>query len=360
MLISKLYACIDSKKTAVLYGLLLPRKAATLIICILVVAGLTALRPCAIEAAEITARASVGYDANPAQEKNGKGSGFAGYAFGLTHRFNLFESVDLEILPDLEYQDLWDGGDNHRISLEMVLLPAASNKRFLPYVFAGAKAVRDQLVPIDEHNEFGLGAGADWLISSRYTLGIEVGWHSLNYLSDAYPFAHGPQNQNTGQGLQNGMQNGMQNGPVPGQSNSIWNQPVSARNDDKLSAGLDLDIFIIPSLSWTIGLDYVHLDSSLEMESYWQISPTIKLYWSFLDQWRLFVKLMWERKEYPKIQDTFPDNTNVSRSKSAQIQVSRFFGNLEVFTKLLLERGDYVDQESYHQKVIQCGISLSF
>lgn len=323
-------------------------------------------------AGEFIFQTSVGYDSNPGLETDGDGTGFSRYTLGFSQIFNLCDIAVLEMLPEIDYQAYWDVEDNQRFSLETYILPKASNNQFLPFFSVGVSAIRDQLITIDERNEVSLGTGADWLISSRYTLSFEGRLLFLNYMSESEPFAYGPPktpapppepgiDPGPGEVMGIGNQSDVENDPGNDPLYPQLDNPAPARDDRKYSMKINLERFISPSLSGSIGMECAYLDASLDMESYWQLSPRIWINWSFLSQWRVLFDLMYERRAYHKIQDSIPGSKETNHTQIAEIQIIRSFKNMDLFSKFWFEHGEHVlDQESYTKKMIQCGISLSF
>jgi hypothetical protein len=65
-----------------------------------------------------------------------------------------------------------------------------------PFSGGEVAAYRDRLIPADERNEGMVGVNADWILSSRLTLGFEQSFRWLGYLNWAKPFSGKGQGRN--------------------------------------------------------------------------------------------------------------------------------------------------------------------
>lgn len=340
-------------------------------------------------AAEINFTSSVGYNANPALESetgNGtdiKGSPFSSHTLAMEQIFNLADKFTIDISPSVNYQNLWKVADNHQFKIDLSISPASSWERVMPYIFTNASLYRDSLLKPDERDEFTLGAGAEIVLSSRYTLCFENAWQRISYLEDAPLFFHAGRNLH-----KNGTANSI-NSP---QSEILtlddpFEHSYNARDDVNMLLKANLDIFVLPSLTTSIGLKYDYLASSLDAESFWQLTPDIKAVWNFANQWQLVVATQLESRKYFDIHDAFPDSLDtgynnasglseisdpsinseiltirdVNYTTSLDLRLAYFWKSVELFADFFIEHGEYpLNNESYNQKVIQCGFSLSF
>ena len=133
------------------------------------------------------------------------------------------------------------------------------------------------------------------------------------------------------------------------------------RDNRLLSTGVDLDILILPSLTGRVYGAYGDLNSSLDMESFREIQAGAALSWEPAAQWLVGVEATWYRTQYYSVPDNITSVRRINYSWSAGLQVSRFWGDLEVFGQVGWKSGDApLDYESYTETVIQCGLSYSF
>lgn len=324
-------------------------------------------------AADIVTEAYAGYDSNPSETSDGKGSGFTSFSLGVTGQCPLGETLILEMFPMFHYQDLWDFQDNYLFSAELSLAPRVPVGSFLPRLFMRGQAYRDGYIEEDERNEFALGAGVDWLVNGRYTLLFEGAWQSIRHLSPSAPFPR--------VSWEPGKASGQGEG-----GNSMFYEEQPAREDTDVELRVGIEIFLTPDLTGTVSVQYNQVDSSLDIESYRQITPEIKLAWQFRDQWRLTANGSWEYRDYTNLDDSSGgcgcdtgmgagsgsgnmgmgggDETilrEITRGFFLGLQVSRFFDTMEVFAHVSRETGEYpLDNEEYERVVMQCGVSWSF
>ncbi len=341
----------------------------------------------AVYAAEITFSSSAGYSSNPALEPDRldtkiKDSPFSTHTLLLEERFKIGEKFAVDFSPSITYQNLWELPDNHQVNVGLSLSPAASRSRFSPYIFANALLYRDDLVEPDQRDEFTLGAGAEIILSGRYTFAFESAWQCISYLKDAPIFFRETQNFN--------------NLPNPNTLtyDESLNMIYSAKDDVNMMLKTRLDIFLLPALTASVGLNYDYLVSSLDAESFWQITPNIKVVWDFAQNWQFTALTQVERRNYFDIDKvlcngnqsanangnqlqqnasnyqniTIGSGTNpqqeireINYTASLNLRAAYFWNNVEIFTDFLVEHGEYpLNRESYNQKVIQCGFSWSF
>lgn len=341
-----------------------------------------------VYAAEITFSSSAGYSSNPTLASNPpqlqpeaqvKGSPFSTHTLSLEHTFTVAEKFSVDFSPSITYQNLWELPDNHQFNVGLSLSPAASRTRFSPYIFANALLYRDDMVEPDHRDEFTLGAGGEIILSGRYTFAFESAWQRISYLKDAPIFFRETQNFN--------------NLPNPNTltSDEPLNMIYNAKDDVNMMLKTRLDIFLLPALTASLGLSYDHLVSSLDAESFWQVTPDIKVVWDFAEQWRFTAQTQIERRKYFDIDKvlgnadqsgngnqlqnntsdygsiTIGNNTNpqhireINYTTSLNLRTAYFWNDVEIFTDFLVEHGEYpLNRESYNQKVIQCGFSWSF
>ncbi len=324
------------------------------------------------EAVDLTAELTAGYDSNPALTDPSDASGFSVYALRAGQPFALAEDLSMDLSVEGKYQDYWSVGDNYRLQAGTSLTYVLANGRFLPSVMGEVAAYRDALIEADERNEAMAGIGGDWIISNRLTLGIEQTFRWLSYLNWAKPFSGKGQGRKADKGGKGGKHfstafrperawQTSQGDPGPGKGNGQLNTLYPPRDNRLLSTALDLDIFILSSLTGRVYATYGDLDSSLDMESYREMQSGAALSWFPAPQWLVGVEATWSRTEYHRVPENITRVRRTNYTWSAGIQVSRFWGDLELFGQAGWKSGDApLDYESYTQTVIQCGLSYSF
>jgi hypothetical protein len=330
------------------------------------------------EAFDLSAELAAGYDSNPALSDPSDGSGFSNYALGADHFVPLSNDLALDLSVAGRYQDYWSVGDNYRLQTGAALSYSMAEGRFLPSLVGEVAAYRDALIETDARNEAMVGVNADWILSSRLTLGFEQSFRWLGYLNWAKPFSGKGQGRNPGNQRQGGKKasaassfnlsgspgnkgNGKGKGKGSGKGNSQLNILSPPRNNFLMTTGMDLDVFILPELTGRLYAAYGNLNSSLDMESFGEIQAGAALSFIPAEQWQTVFEATWYRTDYNSVPE---DITRVRRTNyiwSAGMQISRFWGDFELFAQLGWKSGDApLDYESYQQTVIQCGLSYTF
>jgi len=325
-----------------------------------------------VEAVNLTAELTTGYDANPALSDPSDGSGFSTYALRAGQPFDLAEKLLLDLSVEGKYQQYWSVEDNYRLQTNGALSYVMADGRFIPMLMGEAAVYRDGLIEADERNEVMVGLGADWIISNRLNLGVAQTYRWLNYLNWALPFSGKGQGRRTadkgggGKGRSSSLQSeGIWDARSPVLDAGKGKRPLDTlyppRDNRLLSTSLDLDIFIAAPFTARVYAAYGDLDSSLEMESYRELDLGIALSWFPAPQWLAGVEATWSRMDYYQVPDHMTCVRNVNTIWSAALQISRFWRNFEFFGALGWKSGDApLDYESYAQTVIQCGLSYSF
>jgi hypothetical protein len=296
-------------------------------------------------ATEFLLEASAGYNSNPAKDEQSKGSGFTDHRLAVIEEFDPAQTLKVTIMSSAAYQNLWEMEDNHQFKIEGSIVSKASGARLLPYLFGSAYFNRDGLIESDERNEYTLGAGADWLALRRCTFSVEHAWKRIDYLSGSVPFAHGSGKMTRGA-----------SSPV-----RKVQQPNPAADDVGMTVDVTLEMFISPSLKASATMGVERLNSSVDMESYWQLTPGMNIQWNIVPFWQLMLDFQAERRNYNEIKRERGDIRESNDRHSMEMKLSRFWGKLEVFADFFIEQGEYpLNRESYHQQEAQCGISWSF
>jgi hypothetical protein len=97
------------------------------------------------------------------------------------------------------------------------------------------------------------------------------------------------------------------------------------------------------------------------MESYRQIEAGIALIWEPLEKWRMEARAGWYRTEYNHVPESLTRIRKANQARSIGVQVSRFWGPLELYGEVQLQDGESpLGYESYTRQVVQCGLSWSF
>ncbi len=328
------------------------------------------------KAMDLSAELHAGYDSNPALSDPSDGSGFSGYGLGAGQSFLLFEDLSLHLSAEGRYQDYWSVGDNYRLQAGTALSYVLAGGKFLPSLIGEAAVYRDRLIEADERNEGMAGITADWILTKRITLGFEQTFRWLGYLNWAKPFSGKGQGRNVhsggGQGGGGGKNASATTGshrvwaaqpsdPGRGNGNSELNRLYSPRDNRLTATGVDLDIFLLPTLNGRVYGAYGDLNSSLDMESFREIQVGAALSWKPAEHWLVGVEATWYRTQYYSVPDTITTVRRMNYSWWTGLQVSRFWGKLEFFGQAGWKSGEApLDYETYSQTVIQCGLSYSY
>ncbi|NQU15239.1 MAG: hypothetical protein HQ561_13890 [Desulfobacteraceae bacterium] len=324
------------------------------------------------EAVDLLAELTAGYDSNPALSDPSDGSGFSVYGLGAGHVFTLSEDLALDLSVEGRYQDYWSVGDNYRVQAGTALSYVLAEGRFLPSLIGEVAAYRDALIEADERNEAMVGIRADWIVSNRLTLGFEQTFRWLGYLNWAKPFSGKGQGRQVDNGGKGGKTFSAASRPEgqwalppldqgPRKENGQLNKLYPPRNNRLMVTGVGLDIFILPSLTGRVYAAYGDLNSSLDMESFREIQSGVAFSWVPATQWRVGVEGVWYRTEYYSVPQNITCVRPTNITWSSGVQVSRFWGDFELFGQVGWKSGDApLDYESYTQTVIQCGLSYSF
>jgi len=327
------------------------------------------------EAVDLLAELTAGYDSNPALSDPSDGSGFSVYGLGAMHSFVLSKDLALHLSAEGRYQDYWSVGDNYRVQAGTELSYVLADGRFLPSLIGEVAAYRDALVEADERNEAMAGIAAGWILTKRLTLGFEQTFRWLSYLNWAKPFSGKGQGRNVNNGGESGKGEkgssaaarsqwagaATMSGQGKGKGNRELNQLYPPRDNRLMVTGIDLDIFILPSLTGRVYGAYGDLNSSLDMESFREIQAGGALSWIPAEQWLVGIEATWYRTQYYSVPENITRVRLINYSWSAGLQVSRFWGDVEFFGQAGWKSGDApLDYQSYTQTVIQCGLSYSF
>lgn len=325
------------------------------------------------QAVDLTGELTAGYDSNPALIDPPEASGFSVYALRAGQPLILTDDLGFELSVEGRYQDYWSVGDNYRLQVDGAMTYTLADGHFFPALIGEVAAYRDALIEADERNEAMLGIRAEWIISKRATLGFEQSYRWLNYLNWAMPFSGKGQG---GQDVQGGKKGGTSTpdyqsdkgwGPLlwSPESSGKGKSPLYAlyppRDNRLLSTGLNLDIFMTSSLTGQVYTSYGDLNGSLDMESYREIQAGASVSWAPAPEWLVVMEAAWFRTDYHKVPSTIAHVRETNDVWSAGFQVSRFWGDIELFGQAGWKSGDApLNYESYTQTVIQCGLSYSF
>lgn len=329
--------------------------------------------PASAGAVDLTSELASGYDSNPALIDPSEGSGFSLYAFRAGQPLSLTEALALDLSVEGRYQDYWSVGDNYRLQADGSFTVALADGRFLPALVGEAAAYRDALIEADERDEAMAGIRADWILSKRVTLGLEQTCRWLRYRNWAMPFSGKGQGGMDGRNAKNsdhfsetphserGRSPFRPEVEPPMRRRSPLQTLYPPRDNRLLSTTLDLDAFLLPSLTGRVFVEYGDLDASLDMESYREIVGGIALSWFPAPEWLVEMDAAWQRTDYHDVPETLTHVRETNHVRSAGIQISRFWRGFEFFGHAGCKSGDApLDYASYTQMVIQCGLSFSF
>lgn len=358
----------------------------TYLLLTLSLALITVYLPTPLYCAELFFNTSLGHNSNPAAEPNARGALFSNYTLSVEHGLSMADKFKLDLTSWVSHESLEGLPDNHQFNANISLSPVNSGKRVTPYLFCSAYLYRDSLIPSDERNRFTLGGGANIILSGRYTLIVEHSWQSIRYLKDAPLLFLPPMDRK--------IRNNSSLQPMP--QPPPQEQVHDARKDLSLMFNTHLNIFFTPSLTASTGLGYEYLSSSLNPESYWQLTPFAECFLNFNDQWQLTMAGQLEARRYIKIHQAFegnlkPDPINphphnsdadiheingeekihgeplptirdVTYTGSLNLGVHYFpSAPLEIFTEFSVVHGQYaLNDESYTERIVKCGFVWSF
>ena len=323
-------------------------------------------------AVNLLAELAAGYDSNPALSDPADGSGFSVYALGADHYFVLGKDLSLDLSVGGRYQDYWSVGDNYRLQTGTALSYVMAEGRFIPSLVGEVAAYRDRLIPADERNEGMAGINADWILSSRLTLGLEQSFRWLGYLNWAKPFSGKGQGRNPNSGGNKGQGGGHasdaswdlyedEGNQHSGKGNGTLNTLYPPRNNFLMTTGASLHVFMTSTLTGRIYAAYGDLNASLDLESFRELQAGTAISWVPADPWLVVFELTGFRTYYNSVPDDLTRVRRTNYSWSAGMQVSRFWGDFEIFGQLGWKSGEApLDYESYRQTVVQCGLSYSY
>ena len=317
-------------------------------------------------AGDVSVDMSAGYNSNPTEARTGEGSGFSEFSASLFQEVSPSEGWNLDLMPRATYQNFWERSDNYSLGADVLLVPKVPWGHVLPGLFAKGYLYRDNLVEADERNEFALGTRVDWFVSARSSLSLEASWRNVGYLSESAPFSGNRPGQ--GFGSQGGVVKSSGTKAMAGSGQALAD-PAPARDDRDLRCTAAVEPFLLPNLSGTLSLDYGDLDSSLDMESYRQLTPSVNVVWLFMENWQLAMDVAMEYRDYHELEAVLEtageaDSVKVrekNKTGTMIVEIRRYFDSLEVFARYGVARGEYpLNDESYTQQIVQCGISLSY
>ena len=337
--------------------------------------------------AELVLSNAVGYNTNPAAEPEAQGSAFSEHNlwFGENFRFN--DALLLDVGASANYQILKAFPDNHQLSLDLTLSQISTQGRISPYLFSSLSVFSDDLIPSDDRNVFTLRVGADITLSGRTSLMVSSSY-KYSHFKDNAPLMFLPPLE------KNGQRPLFSPAHLPDDTiERIYN----ARREHAFIVDTSLQLFLTPQLTASAGLNVEYTHSSLNLESYWQLTPSISLFQQIKDRWQLTMTGSLAAKKYIDL-DKIYSNTPCQSSdafgngqsngignqcgngKMAGTGMGRvliddlpltprldvglhFFPNatFEIFSTFSLEHGEYpLNGDDYTEKVIKCGFSCSF
>lgn len=367
------------------------------------------LVPPAGHAEHFSVESSAGYDDNPAQTNDRKGSGFTFHRASMFDSWQLGGGASFTGLLEGSYQNYTRVGDNYFLKARGELERPVLGGRLVPALFLETNAYRDDYIREDDRDQYLAGMRLSWLFSRHMTFSLEGACSRLNYKHAAYSYAEpsgstaaaaglssltgmtrnlisagsrvgtlvARRNRKSkaygggGPGYPRGTRGGQEALPannVPGAGGGSGSgsgfdlQDLSvkktSRNDHLANGDFICDLFLTPTVYGTVTAGYARLHSTDNFETYRQLHAHASLMWDFAAAWRVQLEAGLWRTAY----DESPLRMKrTDKTFSAGAQLSRFFGPVEVYGKTFwLKNNSKVNSEFYHQMVTQCGFSLYF
>jgi hypothetical protein len=336
---------------------------------------------------------SAGYNDNPEEVEDGRGSTFARYSLSVDRSF-FFSPLGAyaDVSVSGAYQAYARLEDNYGAGVSAELVRPWFNGVLLPSLTCEVGILRDELVEEDERNEFAVGAGITWAVNRYMELTVDRSWKWLDYRHETRPFSgRGAGHLSSGPGRQTsglrsttaavspgygesspggwggqheggkgegGEDSGGQGcGQPGGQCDGAGQEPL--RRDDRLeTTGVVWSLFPGSDITCAFSADYLRLYSSSHLEAFRQVRLGVQTAWEPARSWSIGLGFDWFRTEY----DKGPRNTErTDYARHAALGISRFFGSYEVFVVVdWFENDSPVESESYTETVTQCGLAWSF
>jgi hypothetical protein len=322
---------------------------------------------------------SLGFDSNPAQQRDGPALGFAEFALGAAQPLPFLSGLRLE--ADVWLRDYAGKNDNGRLDLGLL------TSRFFGTtqvdLWAEAGAYRDQLVTTDERNEAALGTLIRRPLGASFDLALFAERRWLDYRNPSLPWAgrpggiglsiqgQRPERPNGDQGA-NIAAHDATNGPVNagcglGQGRSTQAHPQDRcpprispqqRNDrfDRLS--LEATWLPMARLSVTLGLDSGWRDSSIALDSYRQQATRLALTVDPSPTWSLTAEAGLSRRDYWKAPQTLE---RIDDQRWIGLELHRWLAQGALYCSL-----DHIDSrstikiEGFTQWITACGWQRPF
>lgn len=310
--------------------------------------------PSVAECADFSLETSAGYNDNPAQTNNRKGSGFIFHRAGLSDTWQLGGGASFMGLLEGSYQNYTRVGDNYFLKARGELTRPVLGSRLVPALLMEANSYRDDYMPEDDRDQYLAGLRLSWIYSRFMTLSLEGTYSRLNYKNSSYSYAEPQGQEASAAGLLSPAGSGS------GTEADLQDLSVvkTSRNDHLTNGDFICDLFLTPTVYGSILTGYSRLHSTDDFETYRQVHASTRLTWDMTEVWRLQLESGLWRTAY----DESPLHTNrTDKTFFAGAQVSRFFGPVEVYGKMTwLKNNSKVNSEFYHQMVTQCGFSWYF
>ncbi|MFD2111549.1 hypothetical protein [Thiorhodococcus fuscus] len=301
---------------------------------------------------ELSGEASVGYDTNPAQSHASEDLAFARIALGAAKTLTLDQS-DLRFALDGWYRDYAADNDSYRLALSSAWSrPTARDRGLLTLSVAGA-IYRDALVPADARNEAALTLRYDRILNARDTVGLSAEVRRLDYRNPSLPWSGRP---GSGSGLQLSHGRGKTSGRQgPGRQSAAREQ---RRDDQRSTIALDASHAWSPALSTRITLAHARNASTVALESYDRSGIGFSARFMLNHSWLLESGLGWSRSDYSHTQRRLERR---DEELNAALVIRHRLGARELFCGLdWLNDKSTIDERSFRQQVIQCGMAWSF
>ena len=196
-----------------------------------------------------------------------------------------------------------------------------------------------------------------WILSSRLTLGLEQSFRWLGYLNWAKPFSGKGQGRNPNTEGKKGQDGDhisealWDSSALKGKQhsgNGTLNTLYPPRNNFLMTTGANLHVFMASTLTGRLYAAYGDLNASLDMESFREIEAGAAISWIPADQWLTVFELTGFRTYYNSVEGHKMRIRRTNYSWSAGMQVSRFWGDFEIFGQLGWKSGQApLDYQSY-------------
>jgi len=328
------------------------------IVCLVPLIALSLISAVRGEALDTSIELAAGYDDNVTSASAETGSGFTFYRTELAQQFfSDHPSIDSSIFVEGAYRDYFRVSDRYELKAGLSFDFSLMNGRLVPGLISEGLIYRDEFMEEDDCDEIMVGGRIKWSFSERVTLEVRQDWYWTDY-SEPVVIEHDPGPPDPGPGPGPGP------GPMdPGHHGRMADDPPSLQetvdlNERIRSTGVQLVVYLTPSVQADLLAEYDRMTSSIDADEYSENSLSLSLLWTPSDLWEISAMTGWEDIDY----DHDPDNIDQTETAyNANLRISRFIEPFELFFKVEWTENDSpFDDGSYRQTVTQCGVILSF